>query len=117
MVIQCMIEGRPFLYQAKDETVYHVNEKGVQAIQTWSSREEIVAFVDGDNEGHGPSYMLRRQSVQIVLASPPNGVNQPWIKRNGCVMMLATKLWSARELFLAGLSWGYFIQRPTDAFL
>ena len=47
-----MMEGRPFLYEAKNRTVYRVNEEGVQAIRSRSSDEKIVAFVDGDTEGY-----------------------------------------------------------------
>ena len=28
--------------------MYHVTEKGIGALQSWSSEEIIVAFVDGD---------------------------------------------------------------------
>ena len=41
-----MIEGRPFLYQAWDGTVYLVNEKGAKAIQSLPLNENIVAFVE-----------------------------------------------------------------------
>jgi len=102
-----MIEGRPFLYQAKDGTVYHVHEKGVQPIESWSSNEDIVAFVDGDKEGYKPNNMLiPRRRVKIVLASSPKGANKPWMKDKGRVTTLATTLWSPQELFLTGFVLG-----------
>ena len=97
-----MIEGCPFLYQASNGTVYYVNENGVQVIQSWSSDAEIVAFVDGVEDNYDPNCMLRSCTVQIILASPPKGANRRWTKRAGGVTTLATKLWSPRELFLAG---------------
>jgi hypothetical protein len=97
-----MIEGRPFLYQALDGTVYHVNENGVQAIDSWSSVEEIVAFVDADDDSYRPNLMLLNVNVQIILATSPRGANQKWIKQAGHVKRIATKLWSARELFITG---------------
>ena len=99
-----MIEGDPFLYQSSDGTVYYVNENCVEVIQTWSSTENIVAFVDGDKFDHQPDYMLRHSSVQIVLTSPPEGADphERWIRDIGCVTILATKLWSRHELLLTG---------------
>ena len=101
-----MIEGDPFLYQQSNGTVYYVNENCVEAIQTWSSRKAIMAFVDGDGDkmGHRPNPMLDRKSVQIVLTSSPKGAdpNQHWIKDLGRARILATKLWSPCELFLTG---------------
>jgi len=98
-----MIEGRPFLYQARNGTVYHVNEEGIQAIQSWRSDEHIVAFVDGDKKGYEPNDMLLLNGkVQIILASSPKGGANDWIKQAGSVDALATELWSPRELFIAG---------------
>ena len=96
-----MIEGRPFLYQAKNGIVYHVNENGVEVIRSWSSTEETVAFVDGYKDNK-PGYMLIRESVQLILASSPRGASAKWVKQMGCVDVLTTKLWSPRELFLTG---------------
>ena len=105
-----MIEGRPFLYQAKNRTVYHVSENGVQAIRSWSSTEEIVAFVDGDKDDSRPGYMmLFNESVQIVLTTSPRGASKKWINQIGHINILATKLWSPRELFLAGFVLGLLL--------
>lgn len=104
-----MIEGCPFLYQAWDGTVYYVNENGVQAIQVWSSKEEIVAFVDGDEDNSDPKRMLCRPTVQIILVSPPRDANRRWTKRAGDVTTLATELWSSRELFLTGFVLGLLL--------
>ena len=47
-IIENITEGRPFLYQAIGGTVvYHVAEKGVETVQSWSSEKTIVALVDG----------------------------------------------------------------------
>ena len=101
-----MIQGRPFLYQASNGTVYSVNDDGVQAIQSWESHdsEGIVAFVDGSKDNYDPKEMLRISTVQIVLASSPRGANRHWIKRAGAVLKLAAGLWSPRELFLTGFA-------------
>jgi len=74
-------------------------------IESWSSKEEIVAIVDCD-KGYEPNHMLMRRRVQIVLASSLKGANQPWMKQTALVTVLATKLWSARELFLTGFVLG-----------
>ena len=98
-----MIEGRPFLYQAKNGTVYHVNEKGVQAIKSWPSNESIVAFVDADSNNYEPDYMFLQDGVQIILAAPPSCASARWIKQaNYDVNIIATKLWSRDELFITG---------------
>jgi len=103
-----MIEGRPFLYQAIQGTVYHVAEKGVNVVQSWSSDESIAAFVDGDQADCQPKDILLQSSMQIIMASSPEGVvpNQEWMKQLGCnsvITTLATRLWSPSELFLTGL--------------
>ena len=85
-----MMEGHPFLYQAKNRTVYRVNEEGVQAIRSRSSDEKIVAFVDGDTEGYGPDDMLNIKTVQIVMAAPPRDANRDWINQENDVSLLAT---------------------------
>jgi len=108
-----MIEGRSFLYQGLDRTVYHINENGVQAIQSWSS-DEIVAFVDGDMESYEPSLMLLDDRVQIILASTPEGANGKWIKQAGDVKVIATELWSPHELFLAGFVLGILLLSTLD---
>ena len=83
------MERSPFLYQAMDGTVYHINQKGVQVIRSWSSEEEIVAFVDG-NKDYEPDFILFHSKVQIVLASSPKGANQRWmpVKQIGRVKVL-----------------------------
>jgi hypothetical protein len=98
-----MIEGRPFLYQAVRGTVYYVAEKGVEAVESWSTEETTVAFVDGDN---GPDEILLCRSVQLIVASSPKGAYQKWIKQTGhasFVTKLAVKLYSREELLLTGL--------------
>jgi hypothetical protein len=104
-----MMEGRPFLYQAKNRTVFRVNEKGIQAIRSWSSDEKIVAFVDDDTEGYGPDDMLDIKTVQIIMAAPPRDANRGWINPANDVRILATKLWSPRELFLTGFVLGLLL--------
>ena len=102
-IIENMIEGRPFLFQAIGGTVYHVAEKGVEAVQSWSSEETIEAFVDGDKKE--PSYILRRPSVQLIVASPPSGASPEWAKQIGpgsFVTQLVVKPWSENELELTG---------------
>jgi len=89
--------------------VYSVNENGVGAIRSLPSNEPIVAFVDGDENNYGPKHMLRRRTVQIILASPPTGANRGWVKQASNVKVLATKLWSPRELFLAGFVLGLLL--------
>ncbi len=100
-----MIEGRPFLYQAYEGTVYHVTEKGVEAVQSWSSKETIVAFVDDDGGEYGPKNFLIRRTVQLVVASSLEGAYLKWTKQTGhasFITQLAVKLWSHEELFLTG---------------
>jgi len=97
-----MIKGRPFLYESSDRTVFHVNENGVQAIRSWYPDKHIVAFVDGDKD-YEPQHMLTvNKSVQIILGSSPQGTGGMWVKQAGSVEVLATELWSPRELFIAG---------------
>ena len=97
-----MIEGEPFLYQAKDGTVYHVNKNGVQAIRVLRPEEHIVALVDGDREGYEPKDMLAHEKVKIILAASPKGSDARWTKQAGDVNKLAIQLWSPTELFIAG---------------
>jgi hypothetical protein len=105
-----MIEGRPFLYQAQNGTVYHVNEKGVQPIKSWPSNENIVAFIDADTNDYEPDYMFFQGGVQIILAAPPRGASARWIKQaNYDVNILATKPWSRDELFIAGFVLGFLL--------
>jgi len=102
-----MIEGRPFLFQSMEDTVYHVAEKGVEVVHWWSSKETIVAFVDGDDKNnHGPKRMLNRFEVQIIVASSPKVSSEKWIKQAGDgshFNRLAINLWSQKELLIAGL--------------
>ena len=96
-----MIDGRSFLYQGLDRTVYHINENGVRPIHAWRSGE-IVAFVDGDKDEYEPSRMLFQNSVQIIMASSPKGSRGKWMEQAGGVEAIVTELWSPRELFVAG---------------
>jgi len=97
-----MIEGQPFLYQARNGIVYHVNEKGVQVIGSWPSSEDIVAFVDGDKDGHEPADMLLQDNVRIILASPPKVATARWVQQRPDIKIITTELWSCREVFVAG---------------
>ena len=103
-----MIEGRSFLFQDLDRTVYHINENGVQAIQSLSS-DEIVAFVDGDRENYEPSLMLLDDRVQIIMASPPKGARRKWTEQAGDVKVIVTEPWSPHELFLVGFVLGLLL--------
>jgi hypothetical protein len=100
-----MIEGRPFLYQAREGAVYHV-DKSVEVVQSWSSGHEIVAFIDGDKGDYEPKAFLLRPSVQLIIASSPKGANSKWTKKMGgewYILKLVIKLWSLNELLLTGL--------------
>ena len=106
-----MIKGRPFLFQPAEGTVYHVAEKGVEMVQSWSPKGAIVAFVNGD--GFKPEHTIRRPSVQLIVASSPKRTYSDWAKRLGpgsFVAQIAVKLWSPKELFLTGL---VLILRPS----
>jgi len=103
-----MIKGRPFLYQACNRTVFHVNENGVQAIESWLSNTDIVAFVDGDKD-YEPHDMLLMDRVQIILVSSPKGAGAKWIRQEGYIQTIACKLWSARELLIAGFVLGLLL--------
>jgi hypothetical protein len=103
-----MIEGRPFLFQADRETVYHVAEDGVEVTEvvSWSSDKPIVALVDGDGMDFEPSGILRHRLVQLIVASSPKGTNPTWVKQlcpGSFVTPIAVKLWSPKELLLTGL--------------
>lgn len=109
-----MIKGCPFLYQARNGTVFHVNEDGVQEIESWPSNTGIVAFVDGDkrhNSDYEPHDMLFKDRVQIIMASSPKGTMAQWIwqKQDGHITTIATNLWSASELFIAGFVLGLLL--------
>ncbi len=102
-----MIEGRSFLYQDLDRTVYHINENGVREIQSWSE-DEIVAFIDGDKKNYEPRTMLNTK-VQIILASSPKGASEKWTEQIGGIKAIVTELWSPHELFLAGFVLGLLL--------
>ena len=53
--------------------MYHVAEDGAQVVHSRPSGETIVALVDGDKKGFEPSDILIRRSVQLIVASSPNG--------------------------------------------
>ena len=105
-IIESLIERRPFLYQTKDGGVYHASEKGVEAVQQWSSNEPIMAFFDSDNsEMNGePKSCLFHYSVQIIGATSPRGAYRGWLKQIMSTKTVFTKLaiglWSARELIV-----------------
>jgi len=103
-----MMEGRSFLYQDLDRTVYHINEDGVQAIQSWSS-DEIVAFVDGDRESYEPRLMLLDERVQMIMTSSPRGARGKWTAQAGDIKVIVTELWSPHELFFAGFVLGLLL--------
>ena len=105
-----MIEGRPFLYQDREGTVYHINENGVQAIRSWPLDINIVAFVDGDKRGAEPRSMLWQDNVRIILASSPKGTQTSWAKqREAEIKIIATTPWSDLELFIAGFVLGLLL--------
>jgi len=95
-IIENMIEGRPFLYQAIGGTVYHVAENGVEAVQSWSSQEIIVAFVDGDEGDYKPDEILLRRSVDLNVSPLRNrqfSIKSP--KRFGAESHCIRSLWPA----------------------
>jgi len=106
MIIESLIAGRPFLYQTRKGTLYHVAESGVEAIgPSWSSDRHIVAFVDGDRGDCEPQdFLFSLPKVQIIVASFPKGANRKWLKHTGKVIFtkLATRLWLPQELFMIG---------------
>ena len=104
-----MIEGRPFLYEAIGRSVYHINENGVQAIQFWTSRHGIVAFVDADRDDYEPSPILFSPKVQIILATSPKGANRKWKDQVGGIKAIVITPWSRHELFLAGFVLGLLL--------
>jgi len=104
-MVESMIEGRPFLFQAIQGTVYHVAERGVKVVRSWSSEETIVAFVDADKY-HEPRCILFCDSVQLIVASPPKGINPHWTEQadlGTSITQLVTELWLYKELLLTGL--------------
>ncbi len=106
-IIEFLITGRPFLYQTKEGSVYHVTQNGVAAIESWSSKTHIVAFVDGDKGDYEPQKFLFASFVQIIVVSSPKGADQPWVKQASpsttIITKFATCLWSPCEVFLTGL--------------
>jgi len=104
-MIEYMIEGRPFLFQGTEKTVYHVAETGVAVVGSWSSKEPIVALVDADKKNYELKTMLIDRSVQLIMASSPKGTDESWIKQATPTVSI-TKLvidpWSYKELFLTG---------------
>ena len=101
-----MVDGLPFLYQARNGTVYRIDAKGVQVIRL-PPNEDIVAFVDGDKDGYEPDDLLLNSKVRIILTSSPKGSRARWINQaESHVKVIATKLWSEHELFIAGFVLG-----------
>jgi len=105
-----MIEGRPFLYQGREGTVYYINEEGVQTNSTWPSSINIMAFVDADKSGAEPRSILWQNNVRVILASSPKGTQTSWVKqKRPDIKIIATELWSEIELFMAGFVLGLFL--------
>jgi hypothetical protein len=106
-----MIKGRRFLFQSAAGTVYYVTEAGVEIVWSLVSRpdpitDSITAFIDGDKGNCQPMGFLLRKSVQLIVAASPKGVKQSWVKQTGdlsFVSKFVVKLWSRKELILAGL--------------
>ena len=120
-VIKSLIAGRPFLYQTKEGSVYHVTQNAVVAIESWSSQTHIVAFVDGDEGDYKPPKFLFGPFVQIIVASPPKGADRPWVKQASpsttIITKFATSLWSPCEVFLTGSVSAFLLNaRPTHFF-
>jgi hypothetical protein len=66
-MIESMIEGRQFLFQTIEGTVYHIAKEGVvRVVHLWSSKNHIAAFVDADKENYIPSRLLYDHSVIIL---------------------------------------------------
>ena len=110
-IIESLIQRRPFLYQTNHGVVYYVSEKGAEAVQSWSSKEPIMAFFDCDNANYNsesdPKPFLLEPSVQVIMTTSPRGAYRPWIKQTFAnhhmsFTKLAISLWSARELFITG---------------
>ena len=100
-----MIEGHPFLFQDKRGTVYPVAEKGVEVVQSWSSEETIVAFVDDDTGDYEPDDILIHHTVQLIVAASPQGAFKKWTNQTGhasVVTRLAIKPWSREEFLMTG---------------
>ena len=58
------------MYQTMEETVYHVAQGGVEAIQSSPSpKPHFVAFVDGDKGASESNQILFSPLVQIIVAS------------------------------------------------
>jgi hypothetical protein len=101
-MVDSMIDHCPFLYQSVDGIVYHVSDTVIE-VNTWASKETIVAFVDADETLVEPKGFIHQLSVQIIAASSPRGTRQLWLKQMGnspTPLKLVTALWSPSELFL-----------------
>jgi len=83
--------------------VYHVDGGGVNEVQSWSSEESIMAFVDGDKANYESKDFLWNHRVQLIVASSPKGVYSKWTKQVGQIDELVVNLWSDKELLLTGL--------------
>jgi len=73
-----------------------------------------VAFVDLDKTNYEPDHILRGHSVQLIVASPPEGTNQPRINLVGFLIpitQLVIQLWSDKELFLTGSVFALLLSR------
>jgi len=103
-MIEDMI-GHPFLFQATQKTVYHIAEEGVKVVESWPSKETIVAFINADEKNLTPKTILFDYSVQLIVALPPRGTDESWIKQAAPIVSitkLVIDLWSYEELFLTG---------------
>jgi hypothetical protein len=70
---------------------------------SWSSNEPIVAFFDANIKSCEPKLFLQQESIQIISASLPDGMEQSWLKQGdplSFVYKLAAALWLTEELFL-----------------
>jgi hypothetical protein len=65
MILKSLIAGRPFLYQSKEGTVYHVAQNGVEAIRSsWSAETHI-----------GLQVCRRRQGGLQTQIRPPRSLS------------------------------------------
>jgi hypothetical protein len=106
-VIQEMISGTPFLYQAISGTVYYVSQEIIKIDSSWGPKNYIQAFVDGDDQVHWPSAYLENKHIQNIAAMSPRGIHdtKSWRKQYNHgrgVDIYAISLWTFQELYIAG---------------
>ena len=107
-IIENMIEGRPFLFQVIDGTIYHIAEKGVEAVQSWSSKERIEAFVDGDKKKISSAVRRCSQLWRHPRMHLQNGIRKQVPAHT--LPNLLLNHGSARSSFELGKSWHCFQQ-------